>query len=150
MSPIPIIFIDSSDAFRRLVTRLLARHFAEDITLVGEHDTWPTIITPGIQPRVVLLGLGAEGMLELQQIVDIRATLPDVPVLVLSHLADAAYREAALDAGAADFVAKEALAIALVPALRQLINPSAESPADRASANGNQTGIAPSSEEIGP
>lgn len=122
MSSIPVLFIDASTAFRHLVARVLERHFAADITLVAEGDTWPLDELPAIRPQAVLLGLGAAGLVELHLLSSIQSALPDVPVIVLGHLDDPAYCAAALAAGAAAFVSKDALGVELIPALHRLIS----------------------------
>lgn len=123
MRPIPVLFIDASPPFRRLVAKLIERYFAADMTLLDEIDRWPPETLPPTSPRAVLLGLGAEGLADAQLIAAIQNALPDVPVIVLGHLSDPAYREVALAAGAAGFVAKEALSDDLIPLLRQIVEP---------------------------
>jgi DNA-binding NarL/FixJ family response regulator len=123
MRPIPVLFIDASPPFRQLVARLIERYFADDITLLDAIDRWPPDTLPSSSPRAVLLGLGAEGLADARLIAAIQATLPDVPVIVLGHLSDPAYRTVALAAGAADFVAKEALGDELIPLLRRIVAP---------------------------
>ena len=124
VSPIPVIFIDTSDSFRRLVARLLERHFAADIVLAGDYSGWPvTGARPNPSPQAVLLGLGSNGLVDPQLLATLRHELPEAPVVVLGHLDDAPYREAALAAGAAAFVAKDTLDTTLVPTLRQVVAP---------------------------
>lgn len=120
MRPIPVLFIDASLPFRRLVTRLIERYFNADIMLLDEIDCWPPEVLPATPPRAVLLGLGGEGLTDAQLIASIQATLPDTPVIVLGHLDAPAYRAAALAAGAAGFVAKEAISSELTPLLHKL------------------------------
>ncbi|MEI8165945.1 MAG: hypothetical protein WCG26_06185 [Chloroflexales bacterium] len=94
MPPIPIYFLDANCAFRTIVVAVLRLGFSADITLIGTGDTWP--------------------------IPACAAALPEVPILVLGHLDDTAYRVAAMAAGAAAFRSKDALATKLVPTLRGL------------------------------
>lgn len=121
MRSIPILFIDPSPPFRHLIARLLERYFTADITLVAEIDQWPPAALPASPPQAVLLGLGGTGLTDPQLIRSIHTLLPGVPVIVLGHLEEPAYRAAALAAGAAGFVAKEAISSELIPLLRQLV-----------------------------
>ncbi|RRR70281.1 MAG: response regulator [Candidatus Viridilinea halotolerans] len=121
MRPIPVLFIDPSPPFRHLIVRLLERYFAADITFVAEVDHWPPAVLPTPPPQAVLLGLGGAGLTDPRLIRSIHTLLPAVPVVVLGHLEEPAYRQAALAAGAAGFVAKEAISSELIPLLRQLV-----------------------------
>jgi DNA-binding NarL/FixJ family response regulator len=121
MGPIPVLFIDASSPFRRLVVRLIERYFNAEITLLDEFDSWPPQVLPATPPRAVLLGLGAEGLTDAHLIASIQTILPAVPVIVLGYLDAPAYRAAALAAGAAGFVAKEAIRTELTPLLYKLV-----------------------------
>jgi len=120
MLQIPIIFIDANTFFRRLIVRVLEQHFAETVVLVSEASSWPLAAPPGRSPRVVLLGLGAEGLADPQLLAAIHRVLPHIPIVVLGHLDDMAYREAALAAGADAFISKDEIGADLVPVLRRL------------------------------
>lgn len=121
VSPIPVLFLDANEAFRWLAVRALGRHFAADITLLAEGAAWPLDAPPAAQPQAVLLGLGADGLVEPTLLAAIKAALPGVPVVVLGHLDEPAYGAAALAAGAAAFIAKGDLTTELIPLLRQLV-----------------------------
>ncbi|NJN17637.1 MAG: hypothetical protein HC822_15875 [Oscillochloris sp.] len=120
MKPIPIIFLDANTAFRRLAVRVLERHFQADIRLLANADSWPLRFNGSEQPQAVLFGLGSDGLIDPQLMLAIHAALPGVPVVVLGHLDDPAYRSAAFAAGAAAFVSKDTIGDMLIPLLRQL------------------------------
>lgn len=120
MPPISVCFLDANRTFRQLVVQVLKEHFSADITLLGTGDTWPLPSAPSVVPEVLLLGLGAEGLVNPQLIATLQTALPKVPIIVLGHLDDTAYRVAALTAGAAAFVSKETLGVELIPVLRRL------------------------------
>lgn len=121
MDLIRILYVDPSSAFRRLAVRVLRRLFADDIQLLADGDSWPLTCPLTLRPHAVLFGLGAHGVMDPQQLTAIQNALPDVPIVVLGHLDDEAYRLAALEAGAAAFVAKDALGTDLIPVLRRLV-----------------------------
>jgi len=124
MARIPIVFIDANSFFRRLIIRVLERHFADAVALVSDGDSWPLTAPPNVAPRAVLLGLGAEGLADPQLLKAIRGVLPYTPIVVLGHLDDTAYREAALAAGAAAFISKDEIGADLIPVLRRVTNAS--------------------------
>ncbi|MEI7644688.1 MAG: hypothetical protein WCJ55_10450 [Chloroflexales bacterium] len=118
--PILIYFLDANCAFRQIMVRVMHQAFSTDITLLGVGDTWPIPVSSSSAPDVVLLGIGAEGLVNPQLLTSIHAELPGVPILVLGHLDDAVYRVAAMKAGASAFLSKDSLAADLVPTLRQI------------------------------
>lgn len=120
MGQIPVIFIDANTTFRRLIVRVLEQHFADMIAFVSDADSWSLARSSVVAPRAVLLGLGAEGLVDPQLLATIHIALPYVPIIVLGHLDDAAYRDAALAAGAAAFISKDDLGVELIPVLRRL------------------------------
>lgn len=120
MIQIPIIFIDANTVFRRLITHVFERYFTDAIALVSDAASWPLTTLPTITPQAVLLGLGAEGLADPQVLSAIQIVLPCIPIVVLGHLDDVAYRDAAISAGAAAFVSKEEIGANLIPVLRRL------------------------------
>ncbi|MEI8308296.1 MAG: hypothetical protein WCF99_14650 [Chloroflexales bacterium] len=120
MPPILIYFLDANRAFRKIVVQVLHHAFSADITLLGAGETWPIPVCSSAAPDVVLIGIGAEGLVNPQLLTSIHAELPGVPILVLGHLDDAVYRVAAMKAGASAFLSKDSLAADLVPTLRQI------------------------------
>jgi len=120
MPPILIYFLDANRTFRQIVVRVLRQAFSAEITLLGAGDTWPIPVCSSSVPDVVLIGIGAEGLVNPQLLTSIHVALPGVPILVLGHLDDAVYRVAALKAGASAFLSKDSLAVNLVPTLRQI------------------------------
>lgn len=120
MGPIPTIFIDVHPVFRQIATRVLERYFADTITLVAEGDHWPLAIPSAAHPQVVLLGLGAEGLVDPQCLAAIRTAIPGVVLVVLGLLDDPPYRAASLAAGADAFISKSEIGTWLIPVIRQL------------------------------
>lgn len=72
-----------------------------------------------LEPSIVLLELQLPCGTGIATIEHLHAALPDVAVIVLSLLDADAYREAALAAGADDFVSKTQLSTQLLPAIRR-------------------------------
>jgi DNA-binding NarL/FixJ family response regulator len=126
MHPIPIIFIDANTTFRQLAIRVFERHFAAEIVFVGEADQWPPSAALSGSVQAVLLGLGAEGLVDPRILVAIQAAMPGIPVIVLGHLDEPPYATAALSAGAAAFISKDEIGDKLIPTLRRLSAAAAE------------------------
>lgn len=120
MHPIPVIFIDANTTFRQLAIRVFERHFAAEVAFVGDAERWPPEAAPTGGARAVLLGLGAEGLIDPQLLAVIHAALPGIPVIVLGHLDDPPYATAALSAGAAAFISKDEIGDKLIPTLQRL------------------------------
>lgn len=125
MLPIRIIFVEPHAVFRRLASRALERHFADDLALLAEGPGWPLASPPPEGVEAVLVG--ADGLVDRALLDAIAAALPGTPIVVLGHLHDEAYSAAALAAGAAAFVAKLAVDTELVPTLRLLTGREAAS-----------------------
>lgn len=70
--------------------------------------------------QVVILGLTTSGLPELKVIARMHETSPKVGVIVLTLRDLAPYREAALAAGAADFVSRAHAGTDLLPAIRRV------------------------------
>lgn len=77
-----------------------------------------------LKPRIILLGLNRQGLVDRQIISQLRSVLPDAKIIALGPLDKAAYRQAALDAGADAFVAKVNLSNDLLPTIQRLTNRS--------------------------
>jgi len=74
-----------------------------------------------IKPCVILLDLNMPGLSGLETIPRLRDMLPEVGIIALTLLDPRTYRQAALAAGAEDFVAKANLTTDLLPAIRRVM-----------------------------
>ena len=61
---------------------------------------------PGINPDIVLIDISLPGMNGLMLVEKLRQQYPQLPMVIVSGHEDSHYRQAALRAGAADFVSK--------------------------------------------
>jgi len=73
-----------------------------------------------LKPEVVLIDLHMPGLSGLETIPRLRAMLPEVSIIALTLLDAKVYRQAALAAGADDFVPKANLSTELLPAIRRV------------------------------
>lgn len=123
MVPIETIFVDPNDAFRRVGARLIARHFHDHLSLAAtcvSLDEAATYRAAGAA-RLILLGLGGEGLGDTARLAALRASSPEVMIIALVYLDTPAYRQLLLAAGADAVVAKEQLATTLLPAIEHAL-----------------------------
>ena len=120
MAPISVLLVDDNPTFLRILKRFLGEE--EGLLVVGTAESGEEALkkTRELQPQVILLDLAMPGMGGLNTIPRLRGVLPGVGIIVLTVLDANGYREAALAAGADDFVAKADLSTDLVPAIHRL------------------------------
>ena len=120
MKPISVLLVDDNPAFLRIVTRFLQEH--DDIVIVGAADGGEEALAlaQDLQPDIVLIDLAMPGLSGLETIPRLRAVLPEVGIIALTVLDINSYWQAALAAGASDFVPKARLNTELLPAIRRV------------------------------
>jgi DNA-binding NarL/FixJ family response regulator len=120
MAPISVLLVDDNPTFLRILRRFLGEE--EGLLVVGTASSGEEAlaIAQGQQPQVILLDLAMPGLGGLNTIPRLRSKMPDVSIIALTVLDSSGYREAALAAGADDFVAKADLSTDLVPAIHRL------------------------------
>lgn len=122
METFSVLLVDDHRLFLRLVARFLQEQGDAEISLVSvAHNGYEALSqAQALRPQVILLDLAMPGLSGLEVIPRLRAILPEVAIIVLTGRKAAGYRQAALAAGADDFVAKATLTTDLLPAIRQL------------------------------
>ncbi len=133
MKPISVLLVDDNPAFLRLTTRFLQEY--DDVAVVGAAGGGEEALAlaQDLQPDMVLIDLAMPGLSGLATIPRLRAMLPEVGIIALTVLNTNSYWEAALAAGANDFVAKASLNTDLLPAIRRVAqgDPSQPKAADK-------------------
>lgn len=120
--PIRIFIADEVDRVRFAVRDLL--ELQPDIIVVGDTAdpmTARTLISQA-QPDVVLLDAHMQDGASLSLVRAVQATNPGLPVVIYAANPGPGEREAALDAGAVVFLAKDVLPHDLLDVLRQVAN----------------------------
>jgi DNA-binding NarL/FixJ family response regulator len=120
MAPISVLLVDDNATFLRILSDFLQEE--KGILVAGTAGSGETALTTAqeLQPQVILLDLAMPGLGGLNTMPRLRGVLPGVGIIVLTVLDANGYREAALAAGADDFVAKADLSTDLVPAIHRL------------------------------
>ena len=115
-----ILLVDNNAAFLRILQRFLRQHSDLDVVSTVSSAETGLAETARLKPDVIVLDLTLNDMSGLQVIGQLRAALPPVRIVVLTLLDAQVYRQAALTAGADDFVSKVAMTVDLLPAVRQI------------------------------
>ena len=117
---ISVLLVDDHEAFLRIATEFLQRH--DELTVVGAARGGEEALTQAqdLRPQIILVDLNMPGLSGLETIPLLRAMLPEAGIIALTLLDAKVYRQAALAAGADDFVPKANLSTELLPAIRRV------------------------------
>jgi DNA-binding NarL/FixJ family response regulator len=121
MKPIRVLLVDNSPTFLRITARFLEEQ--EGIVVVGATGSDQEYLAQASswRPHVMVVDLGTPGLTNLETVARLRMMMPDVRIIAMSQVRSTRYREAALAAGADDFVLKAALVSDLLPAIRRAV-----------------------------
>jgi DNA-binding NarL/FixJ family response regulator len=117
MDKLRILLVDDSKIFLDFAACFLSDH--ENLIVVGtaQNGNEALSLAEDLQPDVVLLDVSMPGLNGIDTTPYMRQILPEAAIIMISFQNSVIYREAALAAGADDFVPKETLAYALIPAI---------------------------------
>jgi NarL family two-component system response regulator LiaR len=118
---IRVLLVDDSQVFLRAATAYLQRQPELEIVsaLTSAVDVLEQI--EELQPQVVLADLNMPGMTGLELITRLKELTPNVRLIALTLLSAARHRQAALAAGADDYVSKGDLISHLLPAIHRAV-----------------------------
>lgn len=123
MSPISVLLVDDNPTFLPIATYFLQEH--DDLVVGTVRDGEEALDqAPNLWPQLILIDLDMPGLPGLETIKRLRIVLPEVGIIALTLLDSNGYRQAALVAGADDFVSKINLGTDLLPAIRRVVQPS--------------------------
>jgi len=129
-SPIRLLIVDDNPTFLETISAYMQEHHAEDVEIVGVAESGKEAITRtnDLLPRAVLLDLKMQDKHGLNVIPLLRQSIPNLCIIVTTLLAmeiyeqaGDIYKQAALIAGADDFLPKALLTTKLMPTLKNLI-----------------------------
>ena len=117
---ISVLLVDDSQTFLDAALSFLQRH--DDFHIVGAFLSGEEAIVQvqELNPQVILIDLDMPGLSGIETIPRLRALVPDTSIIALTMLKAPIYRQAALAAGADDFVPKASLSTDLLPAIRKV------------------------------
>jgi DNA-binding NarL/FixJ family response regulator len=120
MKPISVLLVDDNPVFLRITARFLQQH--DDVVVVGVAGGGEEALalTQDLQPDIVVIDLAMPSLSGLATIPLLEIVLPEVGIIALTVLGTNSYRQAALAAGANDFVPKASLDTDLLPAIRRV------------------------------
>lgn len=107
MRKIRVLIADDEVIVRRLISEVIEEEPAMQVA-VAPNSQLALAKIPQVNPDIVLLDLGLDGMADLQPLARIRDTYPDLPVIILCSTREKTASQAmeALALGAHDYVAK--------------------------------------------
>jgi DNA-binding NarL/FixJ family response regulator len=119
-SRISVLLADDHTVVRQGLHKLLETE--RDIEVVGEANSGDEAValTAKLRPAVVIMDIAMPKSNGLEATRRIRATVPDVKVLVLSAHADDAYVDAVMEMGASGYLIKQTSAQCLAEAIRDV------------------------------
>ena len=124
MDKIRILLVDDSVPFLNMATNFLSDH--ENLIVVGaaHNGDEALLMAANLLPDIILLDVKMPGMSGFETAPHLREILPEAGILMLSFQNSVLYKEAAMVAGADDFIPKETLAFALIPAILRVTQKS--------------------------
>ena len=135
MHPVSVLLVDDHPPFLRIATNFLEEH-CKDVVVLGAASGGEEGLAQAhdLRPDIVLCDLSMPGLSGLETIPRLRAALPEMGIIALSCHEANGYREAALAAGADEFIPKTSLATDLLPAIRRVARSkgSQEKPVEKA------------------
>ncbi len=117
MDKIRLLLVDDSIAFLDIAASFLSNH--ENLIIVGtaQNGNEALSLAADLHPDVVLLDVNMPGLSGIEITPHLRKILPEAGIIVLSFQNSDIYEEAALVAGADDFIPKDTLVYSLIPAI---------------------------------
>jgi two-component system nitrate/nitrite response regulator NarL len=117
---IRVLLVDDHEPFLRVATEFLQRHHELVVVGTAREGKEALALAQALRPQIILLDLNMPGLNGLETIPHLRVMLPQTGIIALTLLDPRTYRQAALAAGADDFVSKANLTTDLLPAIRRV------------------------------
>ena len=120
MVPLRLLLVDDSRSFLYLASKFLEQFSEATVVGLAVGGAEGLQQAQSTRPDLVLADLSMPKMPGLELITRLREVLPQIGIIALTNLDNEAYRQAALKAGADDFVPKGAMHEELLPAIRRV------------------------------
>ncbi|MBI3921333.1 MAG: response regulator transcription factor [Armatimonadetes bacterium] len=118
---ISVLLVDDSSAFLRIAERFLNESSEVRVVGVALGGLHALPLARDLQPDAIVVDLQMPDLNGLELIPLLRTALPEARIIALTFHDDSLYRNAALRAGADDFVAKGNMGNDLLPAIRNVV-----------------------------
>ena len=117
-----IFIVDDHPVFREGLVVLVKQE--ADLVVCGEADSAPQALAAidGLKPDLVLADIGLAGKSGLELVKDLRATLPEIAVLVISMHDETLYAERVLRAGGRGYIMKQEGPEKMLQAIRRVLD----------------------------
>ncbi len=124
MKPITVLLVDSNQHSLRIVTHFL--EVQDNVAVIGTARGSREALaqTQALQPDVVLVDVSTPNGHGLEAISRLRATSPTLGIIALAAVHTGGHWQAALAAGADDFIPKFSMSINLLPAIHRIVQVS--------------------------
>ena len=121
MTPISVLLVDDNVTFLRIATRFL--EVQDSLVVVGAVHIGEEAVAQiqDLRPDIVLVDVSVSNGHGLEVISRLRAVQPGVGIIALALVDTDGFWQAALQAGADDFIPKFAMSTNLLPAIRRVI-----------------------------
>jgi two-component system response regulator DesR len=118
MAPVRILLVEDNDVFRDALELLLGMR--DDVEVVASVGDGAAVVAAALEhrPDVVLMDYRLPGMNGIEATTEVVAAVPDIAVVALTASADAAEREALVEAGAVMCLTKDQELDEIVAAIR--------------------------------
>ena len=119
METISVLLVDDNPILLRIISAFL---HAGGVLIAGTAGGGEEALTQAqeLRPEIVLLGFGTRGLAGLETLARLRSAMPSSGIIVLGLFDTNSYRQAALEAGADDFISKAAISSDLLPAISRV------------------------------
>jgi DNA-binding NarL/FixJ family response regulator len=124
MEPITILLIDDSVTFLHVASEFLHESSNGAVSVVATAETAASGIELAVthRPQIILIDMKMPGVTGLDAIPRLRAEVPNAGIIALTLMDTNGYRQAAVAAGADEFVAKDRMGHdRLLPVIHRLL-----------------------------
>lgn len=117
-----ILLVDNNPRFLRILANFLDSFGHGEVVIAGTALGGKEGLTKAqsLRPQLIVIDLAMADLHGLEAIPQLRSMLPDAGIIALTFLDSDSYRQAALAAGANEFVSKARLDTDLLPAIWRL------------------------------
>jgi len=121
LAQVSVLLVDNNPGFLRILISLLERVGQNEFGILGTAGGGREALTrvQALRPQVIIIDLVMPDLNGLETIPQLRSMLPDAGIIALTLMDSTSYRQAALMAGANDFVSETRLDTDLLPAIRR-------------------------------